>query len=93
MHPVRLSCVVVACAIAGGCNVVSLALAPGAEQVKITRVPADVASCHPVGNVRHADSPLTDLRNVVVGLDGNTLFVTVEAAQSGIIEGIAYRCP
>ena len=89
----------------GGCVVTRQALAPGAAQVRTTQVATDVAACQAMGNVRHADAPATDLRNLVVGAGGNVLFVTVSQAVAltpqpprdlpvaSITEGIAYRCP
>jgi len=78
-----------------------VALAPGADKVRITKDASDVSACSAVGNVRlprdangnvdiyNADA---EFRNQTVGLGGNTAFVT----QSGVfapVEGIAYRCP
>ncbi len=76
-----------------GC--VAVALAPGAEKVKITKNPSDVASCKAVGNVK---SPLigneainATLQNQALGLGGNTIFVTGAAGES--VAGVAYSCP
>jgi hypothetical protein len=63
---------------------------PGADKVKVTSSPGDVAACTAVGNIKVAG--LADLRNQAVGLGGNTAFVTVNR-PNGQIEGIAYRCP
>jgi hypothetical protein len=77
-------------------------LAPGADQVRLTQSPADVASCKPAGNVRvprNAQTGTVDIanaqrqfRNQVVGQGGNAGLVT-----SGLVgapsEGIAYQCP
>jgi hypothetical protein len=78
----------------------SIPLAPGADQVRLTRNPADVSSCKPVGNVSgecssgshqlQAIEPL--LRNHTVGLGGNTVFVTVDSLGIAC-EGVAYHCP
>jgi hypothetical protein len=80
-------------------------LAPGADQVRITKNPADVAGCKAVGNVSigprdYLMSSEAYLRNRVVGLDGNTLFLVISTEgvdASGtpytlMREGIAYRC-
>ncbi|HZF19728.1 MAG TPA: hypothetical protein VE008_08485 [Burkholderiales bacterium] len=80
-------------------------LAPGADQVRITKNPADVAGCKAVGNVSLGPADYlmyseTRMRNRVVGLDGNTLFVTVStegldangAPYKILQEGVAYRC-
>jgi hypothetical protein len=78
-----------------------VSLAPGADKVQITRNPSDVAKCSAVGNVRVpiesqgqldiADAD-TRFRNQVIGLGGNTAFVT--SSSLGIpVQGVAYRCP
>ncbi len=80
-------------------------LAPGADQVRITKDPADVAGCKAVGNVSLGPVDYlmyseTRMRNRVVGLDGNTLFLTVstEGVDANgtpykiLQEGVAYRC-
>jgi hypothetical protein len=78
-----------------GC--VTTALAPGAADVQIVRSAADVASCTAVGNVRQPPDLNADMRNLTVGVGGNTLFVTEESsrlqASSLIRAGVAYRCP
>lgn len=71
-----------------GCMTVNAA--PGADKVHITEVPADVQGCQPVGNVegmKTGGTPLM-LGNVVVGLGGDTLLLTVPSAALGV----AYRC-
>ena len=75
-----------------GCVPVTV-LAPGAEQVKITHKPADVAACTAVGNVSPNYQKLEDARNLTVGLGGNALFVTQKSLDAVIISGIAYHCP
>jgi hypothetical protein len=79
----------------GTAGCVTVALAPGAEKVKITRIASDVATCKAVGNVK---SPLigyeainATLQNQALGLGGNTIFVTGTAAES--VAGVAYSCP
>ena len=78
-----------------------VSLAPGADNVRITKNSSDVANCSAVGNVRVpiedqgrvdiADAD-TRFRNQVIGLGGNTVFVT--SSSLGIpVQGIAYRCP
>jgi hypothetical protein len=75
-----------------GCITNTTALAPGAASVRIVRSEADVASCTAVGNVRQPPDLSADMRNLTVGVGGNTLFVTEEA--SGFVKaGVAYRCP
>jgi hypothetical protein len=81
-------------AIVSGC--VSVTLAPGADLVKTTHNPADVASCKPVGNVDGAegnpqptpDNVLHQLQNKAVGLGGNVVFLTTPMAS----QGVAYLC-
>jgi hypothetical protein len=73
-----------------GC--VTTALAPGAADVRIVRSAADIAPCTAVGNVRQPPDQNVDMRNLTVGVGGNTLFVTEEVL--GIVRsGVAYRCP
>ena len=76
-------------------------LAPGADKVKITRNPADVASCTPAGNIRVFKDPEakvefataeTEFRNQTVGFSANAALITL--VTLGVpVEGIAYRCP
>jgi hypothetical protein len=78
-----------------------VALAPGADKIRVTKNAADVASCSAVGNInvpRDAQGQIdtanagTQFRNQTVGLGGNTAFVT--SSPWGVpAEGIAYRCP
>jgi hypothetical protein len=76
-----------------GCATVTLA--PGADQVKVTRVPTDVAVCVVVGNVDGeigsglAVDGIRQLQNQTVGVGGNTVLVTSELPPQ---KGIAYRC-
>ncbi len=79
-----------------GC--VTPVIAPGAADVKIVRSAADVASCTAVGNFRQPPGEFVDPRNVIVGLGGNTLFVTqqtigIAAGPRTIVSGVAYHCP
>jgi hypothetical protein len=73
-------------------------LAPGAADVKIVRSAADVAACTAVGNFRQQPGQFDDPRNVIIGLGGNTLFVTqqtigIAAGPRTIVSGVAYHCP
>ena len=76
-----------------GC--VTVALAPGAEKVKITKNASDVAACKAVGNVRAplqgTEAVNATLQNQTLGLGGNTVFVTGPEAQA--VGGVAYNCP
>lgn len=76
-----------------GC--MTTALAPGAADVKIVQNAADVASCTAVGNVRQPPDQFVDMRNLTVGVGGNTLFVTEQGAVGAkrIVAGVAYHCP
>jgi hypothetical protein len=76
-----------------GCATAMLALAPGAEQIKETRLAAGVAGCRAVGNIASDLGALdldTDVRNKTLGFGGNVLFVTSKLGPAS--EGIAYRC-
>ena len=76
-------------------------LAPGANQVKVTKNPQDVAACKAVGNIQvpttaggtvDMANAANQFRNQVVGLGGNTGLVT--AGLVGVpSQGIAYQCP
>jgi len=74
----------------------NVTLAPGADQIKVTKVPTDVASCVVVGNVDGNNSSgltsdgMRQLQNQTVGVGGNTVFVTSDIPP---LKGIAYRCP
>jgi len=76
--------------ISGGC--VTTALAPGAAQVRMVRDASSVSGCTAVGNVATGPEARVDVRNLAVGLGGNTVFVTAETF--GVVtDGVAYRCP
>jgi hypothetical protein len=89
----RFAAVAACVATTAGCATV--ALAPGAERVRLTKSAADVASCKPVGNVKApSDSPpdfVATIRNQAMGLGANTIFVTRDI--NGPEEGVAYNCP
>jgi hypothetical protein len=90
-------------AFAGFCCLLAacVALAPGADKVRITKVATEVATCTAVGNISvpgNAQGQVdmgnaeTQFRNQTVGLGGNAAFVT--SAPLGFpVEGVAYRCP
>jgi hypothetical protein len=81
-------------AVTSGC--ISVALAPGAEQVRTTQNPADVASCKAVGNVDGTEgnpqpmpqNVLRQIQNKTIGLGGNVVFLTTPLAN----QGVAYHC-
>jgi hypothetical protein len=90
-----ISVITVIGALNSGC--VTVALAPGADKVRLTKDPADVTPCKVVGNVkRPPDSSSLDaepsIRNQAVGLGGNTVFIS-QADISGPQQGVAYQCP
>lgn len=92
-----LSLIAVTTTLLAGCVVTTTSLAPGAAAVRIVRSEADVASCTAAGNVRQPPDGYVDIRNLTVGVGGNTLFVTQETksrVDSGdyIQAGVAYRC-
>jgi hypothetical protein len=72
----------------------NVTLAPGADQIKVSKVPTDVASCVVVGNVDGENgSGLTidgirQMQNQTVGVGGNTVLVTSSIPPQ---KGIAYR--
>jgi hypothetical protein len=78
-----------------------LVLAPGAADVRLTNVSADVVNCASVGNIRvpkdgagmadmaHA---VGQLKNQTIGLGGNVAFIT-EGTPAFPAAGVAYRCP
>lgn len=76
-------------------------LAPGAADVRLTRIPADVESCTAVGNIQlpkgsDAGTELSNaegrLKNQTIGLGGNVALVT-ESLLGTPTAGVAYRCP
>jgi hypothetical protein len=76
-------------------------LAPGAADVRLTKIPEDVAGCTAVGNIQlpkasDAATELTNaegrLRNQTIGLGGNVALLT-ESLLGTPTAGIAYRCP
>ena len=78
-----------------GCATDNVTLAPGADQIKVTKVPTDVASCVAVGNVDGGNSSgltsdgIRQLQNQTVGVGGNTVLVTSDIPPQ---KGIAYHC-
>jgi hypothetical protein len=88
--------IVVWATLGAGC----VTLAPGADQVKMTKNPQDVASCKAVGNVKVPTTAEGNVdlanaerqfRNEVVGLGGNTGLVTYGPVGAPST-GIAYHC-
>jgi hypothetical protein len=90
-----ISVIAIIGALNSGCATV--ALAPGAEKVRLTKNAKDVTTCKVVGNVKRApDSSSLDsepsIRNQALGVGGNTVFITQEDI-SGPRQGVAYQCP
>jgi hypothetical protein len=76
-------------------------LAPGAAEVRVTNVPADVVGCAAVGNIRvpQDSSGMLDIaravgqmKNQTIGLGGNVAFVT-DGSPRFPAAGVAYHCP
>src|SRR3977135_941077 len=70
-------------------------LAPGADQVTITRNAADVASCTAVGNIDSRMAGLAwqippQMQNQAVGLGGNVVLDT--SVMGTTATGVIYRC-
>ena len=101
MHRLHAVLITVTCLTLGACAT-PVPLALGAAQVRLTKNPADMATCKPVGNIRVPEMPLgfsVDVenservfRNQVVGFGGNAALVTL--VQLGALsQGVAYQCP
>ena len=86
--------------LATGCSTV--VLAPGAERVRLTRAPSDVANCVAAGNIEVPAAPYNhgyvdpsiaegQFRNQAIGFGANWGLVT-EGPLSAPVRGIAYRC-
>jgi hypothetical protein len=83
------------------CSSIPVALAPGAEQVRVTNVAGDVADCAPVGNLQvqwtsegmlAGGTRIVQIRNQTIGFAGNAAFVT-DGDLAYPEAGVAYRCP
>jgi hypothetical protein len=77
---------------------VSVPLAPGAAQVKVTRVPADVVSCKALGNLdlEAAAAGIDNAKNHAIGLGGDTVLDTtptnIYGTTAPLRTGVIYRC-
>jgi len=77
-----------------GC-VVSIASAPGAENVTLTHKDSDIASCTVLGEVigltdtNYVRDERREMQNQAVGLGADTILLTRERDPP---KGIAYRC-
>jgi hypothetical protein len=86
------------------CGSTPITLAPGADQVRITKNSSDVAGCAAVGNVDGHQYPLDhgnamrQMQNQTTGLGGNTLFLTFDPGDhminppNAFATGVSYRC-
>ena len=86
--------------LAAGTACMTIAPVPGAEQVKITKSPSDVAACRAVGKIKvptgegnpgGATIDRIEFRNQVVGFGRNTALVTMSYLGAPL-QGIAYHC-
>lgn len=89
--------VIIVCCCIALASCATMVPAPGASRVRLTRNPADVAGCTPVGNINLPPSQqgmyaAFNFRNRVVGYGGNAGLITVSVLASEPIDGIAYRC-
>jgi hypothetical protein len=97
MNCVKGAVLTIACTtLVAGC----VSLAPGADQVRITKNGQDVAACTAVGNIKvpvNAQGTVDianaerQFRNQTIGLGGNVALVTY-GPISAPSEGIAYHC-
>jgi len=73
-------------------------LAPGADQVRITKNASDVVACKPLGNIQLQKNDQAfvtgraQFRNLAVGLGANVALIT-EGLVSAPVAGIGYSCP
>jgi hypothetical protein len=73
-------------------------IAPGAERIRITSDPKDVAGCRAVGEVDAAgpfngpDDWKNQLRNAALPLGADVVFRTGPLAFTRHVTGMAYRC-
>ena len=72
-------------------------LAPGASEIVLTRKPADVAHCSPLGSVQGGPpefpgNDIKELRNQAVGAGADTVLITSSIFASSGQGGLAYRC-
>jgi hypothetical protein len=93
--------VIIGCCLTSLAACTPLVLAPGAAQVRVTKSPADVASCAAVGNLQvpkdtsgaiDARRAVAYLKNQTVGLGGNAALVT-DGSLRLPVAGVAYNCP
>lgn len=73
-----------------------IGLVPGADKVRITNVPSEVANCRAVGNLPpggaiNDENAWAWVRNRTIGLGGNTAFFVPAFGMAA--SGMAYACP
>lgn len=74
----------------------TIALVPGADKVRITNNPSDVANCKAVGSLPPGgavgdENAWALVRNRTIGLGGNTAFFAPAVGMAA--SGMAYACP
>ena len=72
-------------------------LAPGASEIVVTRNPADVVHCNPLGSIQGGPgefpgNDIKDLRNQAVGGGADTVLITSPIFTNSGAGGLAYRC-
>jgi hypothetical protein len=71
-------------------------LAPGAREIMVTRNPADVTHCSPLGSVGAVSEvpgdDIRELRNQAVGAGADTVLITSSIIFNSGTTGLAYRC-
>jgi len=72
-------------------------LAPGAREIVVTRKPADVTRCSPLGSVQGGPpefpgNDINELRNQAVGAGADTVLITSPILTGSGAGGLAYRC-
>jgi hypothetical protein len=91
---VRLLTATILFALPAACT--TIAPVPGADKVRITNVPSDVADCKAVGNLPPGgaigdENAWTWVRNRTIGLGGNTAYFAPAFGMAA--SGMAYQCP
>lgn len=94
-HVARLLVSTTLAFMASACVTSGITLAPGADQIKITKEPIDVAGCTAVGNADGNNGSglmingIRQMQNQTLVAGGNTLLVTSSVFPQ---KGIAYHC-
>jgi hypothetical protein len=90
----RIAAVALTVTLLSGC---ATTLAPGASEIVLTRHPADVIHCSPLGSVQGGPpefpgNDLRELRNQAVGAGADTVLITSPILTNSGSGGLAYRC-